>query len=107
MDETSWLGDDPTRYPLPPDIATKSTDISQNFKLREPGSHRAISGRTSQTRLSYAAAAHERPDGAASASPAAPSGQPSRTRESRPLDNQPTARPAVASSVKPQRSAEM
>ncbi|KAF8495889.1 hypothetical protein F5888DRAFT_1635221 [Russula emetica] len=68
--------------------------------LREPGSHRATGGRTLQARQSYAAAArkalsHEHPDGAASASPAASSGQPSRTRECRPLDNRPTARPAA------------
>jgi hypothetical protein len=76
--------------------------ISQSkVNLTEPGSHRAICRRTLQARLSYAAAARkalsrERPDSAASASPAAPSGQPSRTRESRPLDNQPTARTAAA-----------
>jgi hypothetical protein len=85
--------------------------ISQSkVNLTEPGSHRAICRRTLQARLSYAAVARkalsrERPDSAASASPAAPSG-----RRGNPVHwatSQPLAQRQPQGVIKPQRSPEM
>jgi hypothetical protein len=56
----------------------------------------SLSVSSSHAATARKALSHERPDGAASASPAATLGHPSRMRESRPLDNRPTARPAAA-----------
>jgi len=103
MDATGRANNDATRSPSPPDVMSKSTDISQSkTKSTDSGSRQATSTQTSQGRLSYAAMArkalsNERLDNAASASPGAASSRPSRTREARPADNRPTAVSAAVS----------
>jgi hypothetical protein len=83
--------------PTPPDITSKSTNISQSkVNLTDSGLHRASSRPTLQGRPSYATIARDAPpserlDGAAGANPATASGQPSRRREPLPTDKQTTA----------------
>jgi hypothetical protein len=103
MDPTSGRDNDTAKSPSLPDVISKSMNTPQSkTKMADSGSRQVTTGPTSQGRLSYAAiarkaASNERPDGAAGASPGAASSQPSRTRKTRPVDNQSTAVPAVVS----------
>jgi hypothetical protein len=85
---------DTQQSPSPPNVMSKSTNISQS------GSHQATTGPTLQGRPSYATMATSRKalsdehlDSAAGASSAAAS----RRSEPRPTDNQTTVHPAAAS----------
>jgi hypothetical protein len=102
MDPTSGLDNDNTKTSSPPDALSNSTNTSQSkTKLTDSGSHLATSGPTLQGRSSYATIrktiSNERLDSAASASAGTASSRPSRTREARPTDDQPTAVPAAVS----------
>src|SRR6266852_1130548 len=84
--------DDTPQFPSPPNVMSKSTNVSQS------GTHRATTGPALQARPSYAtmsrkALSDKRLDAAAGGSP----GAVSRRREARPTDNQTTAHPAAAS----------
>jgi hypothetical protein len=93
MDNTRELDDDTPQHPSPPNVMSKSTNLSPSeTKLTDSGSHRPTSGPTLQGRPSYVtmtrnALSDERLDSATGANPAAASGQSSRRRETRPTDN--------------------
>jgi hypothetical protein len=81
---------DTQQSPSPPNVMSKSTNISQS------GSHRAgppLQGRPSYATMARKALSDERLDSAAGASP----GAASRRSEPRATDNQTTAHPAAAS----------
>jgi hypothetical protein len=101
MDDTNGPDNDTTRSPSPPDVMSKSTNISQSkTKSTNSGPRQASGAQTFQGRPSYAAMAtkalsSEHLDSAAKASPGAASSRPLRTREDRPADNRLTAVPAA------------
>jgi hypothetical protein len=100
MHPTTGSGpDNDTTKSSPPDVISKSTNISQNkTKSADSSSRQVTSGPALQGRPSYAAIARgERSDkrlnSAPGANPAAASSQQSRRRGPRPTDNQTTAIP--------------